>query len=244
MTNHSFWYYYFVFFGMTLIRYFLIAGGAYLLFYLVLKKFLTKRSLRLKPPMSSSIRNDIQSSVLSAVIFAFCAALIIQEYGLGITLLYTEPYKYGLWYLGVSFVAVLILQDTYFYFLHRIFHHPLVFKWIHHGHHSSGEPTPLSSFAFDLLEAIVQALFFLVVIFIVPIHFITLGVVLMTMTVWSVVSHLGFEISSASSPHHWLKKWFIGSKHHWLHHRKYTVHYGLYFTFWDRLLGTQDPNFD
>jgi uncharacterized membrane protein len=28
------------------------------------------------------------------------------------------------------------------------------------------------------------------------------------------------------------------------HHHKYTVHYGLYFTFWDKLLGTQDPNYE
>lgn len=244
LTNHSFGYYCFVFFGITLARYFLIAGGAYLLFYLVLGKFLAKQSLRRKPLMSCSLRKDIESSVLSAVVFALCAALILKEYGLGVTLLYTDPHKYGLWYLGVSFVAVLILQDTYFYFLHRLFHHPWAFRWMHYGHHHSGEPTPWSSFAFDVPEAIVQSLFFIAVIFIVPLHFITLAAALITMTVWAVMSHLGFELFSSSFPHHWLGRWFIGSTHHWIHHRKYTVHYGLYFTFWDKLLSTQDPNYD
>jgi sterol desaturase/sphingolipid hydroxylase (fatty acid hydroxylase superfamily) len=64
------------------------------------------------------------------------------------------------------------------------------------------------------------------------------------MTVWSVWNHLGFEIFLSSFPHHWLRKWLIGSTHHAIHHRQYTVHYGLYFTFWDKLLGTQDPNYE
>jgi sterol desaturase/sphingolipid hydroxylase (fatty acid hydroxylase superfamily) len=41
-----------------------------------------------------------------------------------------------------------------------------------------------------------------------------------------------------------LGRWFIGPAHHSIHHRKYTVHYGLYFTFWDKLLGTQDPDYE
>jgi sterol desaturase/sphingolipid hydroxylase (fatty acid hydroxylase superfamily) len=244
LTNHSFWYYFFFFFGITLARYFLIAGGAYLLFYLVLGKSLANNSLHLKPLMSCSIKNDIELSVLSAVVFAICGALIISEYSLGVTLLYTDLDKYGLWYLLVSFIAVLVLQDTYFYFIHRIFHQPLIFKWMHYGHHRSGEPTPWSSSAFDLPEAIVQGLFFVGVSFIVPLHFITLVAALITMTVWAVFTHLGFQVFSSSSKSYWIQRWLIGSTHHSMHHRKYKVHYGLYFTFWDKLLGTEDPNYE
>ena len=238
LTNHSFGYYYLVFLGVTIARYFLIAGGAYWLFYVLLGKFLPKKSLRLKQPMGSVIRKDIKLSVLSAVVFAFCAVLILSEYRLGVTLLYTNPYEYGLWYLGVSFVGVLMLQDTYFYFIHRLFHHPLVFRWMHCGHHSSGEPTPWSSFAFDLPEAILQSLFFVAIVFIIPLHFITLAAALITMTVWAVVSHLGFELFPSSFRHHWFGKWFIGATYHSTHHNNYSLHYGLYFTFWDKLLGT------
>ncbi|MDZ8238974.1 MAG: sterol desaturase family protein [Nostoc sp. ChiQUE01a] len=193
--------------------------------------------------MNSSIINDIQLSVISAVIFGISGAFIISEYILGKTSLYTNLYAYGLWYLVASFVLVLILQDTYFYFVHRMFHHPLIFKWMHDGHHRSGEPTPWSSSAFDLPEAIVQALFFVGVSYIVPLHFVTLVAALITMTVWAVFTHLGFEVLPTSSKSDWIGKWLIGSKHHSIHHRKYKVHYGLYFTFWDKLLGTEDPNY-
>lgn len=242
MTNHSFWFSWFLFFSIIFARYFLIAGGAYLLFYSVLK-MPANQSFSLKPPNSSSVQKDIELSVLSAVVFALCAALII-EYGLEVTLIYTDLHKYGFWYLAVSFVAVLFLQDTYFYFIHRMFHHPMIFTWMHHGHHSSGKPTPWSSFAFDLPETILQALFFVGVIFIVPLHFITLVVLLITMTVWAVVTHLGFEVFPSLSTPHWLGRWFIGSMHHLIHHRNYMVHYGLYFTFWDKLLGTEDANYE
>ncbi|WP_392534493.1 sterol desaturase family protein [Nostoc sp. C117] len=194
--------------------------------------------------MSCSIQKDIELSVLSAMVFAISGAFIVSQYSLGATLLYTDLNKYGLWYLVASFVLVLILQDTYFYFIHRIFHHPRIFKWMHYGHHRSGEPTPWSSSAFDLPEAIVQALFFVGVSFIVPLHFITLVVALITMTVWAVFTHIGFEVFPSSSQNYWISRWFIGSMHHSIHHRKYKVHYGLYFTFWDKLLGTEDSSYE
>jgi sterol desaturase/sphingolipid hydroxylase (fatty acid hydroxylase superfamily) len=124
-----------------------------------------------------------------------------------------------------------------------VFHRPLLFKWLHQGHHRSAEPTPWTSFAFDPPEALFQALFFVGLVFIVPLHFITLLAALMSMTVWAVITHLGFELFPSPFPVHCLGKWFIGPKHHLIHHRKYTVHYGLYFTFWDKLLGTHAPNY-
>lgn len=215
----------------------------YFIFYSLLGKTFAQRKSRLKLPSWRSIQADIQLSVLSAVIFALSAAVVMCGYDAGITFLYTNPDQYGLWYLGISFIAVLLLQDAYFYFIHRIVHHRSLFKWVHHGHHQSITPTPWTSFAFDLPEAIIQALFFVGIVFIVPLHFITLISALLTMSVWAVINHLGFELFPASSPGHWLGKWLIGPSHHAIHHRRYTMHYGLYFTFWDRLLGTQDPTY-
>jgi sterol desaturase/sphingolipid hydroxylase (fatty acid hydroxylase superfamily) len=244
LIDHSFGFYWIVLFGVILVRYFLVAGGAYLLFYSDLGKSVAKRKLRRKPPSWKVIRKDIELSVLSAVIFALCAAFIMSAFDSGVTLLYTNLRQYELWYLGASFLAVLVLQDAYFYFIHRLFHHPLLFRWFHQGHHHSGDPTPWTSFAFDPLEALIQALFLVGIVFIIPLHFITLIAVLMTMTGWTVWNHLGFELFPPSFARHWFGKWFIGPTHHSIHHRKYTVHYGLYFTLWDKLLGSHDPSYE
>jgi len=168
-----------------------VAGGTYLFFYSPLSQSFVNHNLRHWSPSWRSIQQDITLSVLSAGVFALAAAFIMTGYSWGITRLYSHPQQYGLCYLGVSYGAVLVLQDAYFYFTHRLFHHPSLFRWLHQGHHRSRYPTPWTSFAFDPLEAIVQSLFLVGIVFV-----------------------------------------------------KYTVHYGLYFTFWDKLLGTQDPDYE
>ncbi len=244
MIDHSFGFYGIAFFAIILLRYFLIAGGTYLFFYSPFSQVFINHPLQYQSPTWQSIWHDIKLSVLSAGIFALGAAFIMSGYSWGITRLYSYPQQYGLWYSGISYVAVLILQDTYFYFTHRLFHHRLLFSWLHRGHHCSRHPTPWTSFAFDPLEAVVQSLFLIGIVFIIPLHLITLIAVLVTMTVWAVVNHLGIDRLPLSFPHDWLGRWFIGPAHHSIHHLKYRVHYGLYFTFWDKLLGTHDPDYE
>jgi len=89
-----------------------------------------------------------------------------------------------------------------------------------------------------------QSLFLISVVWLIPLHFITVIAVLTTMTVWAVLTHLGLDRLSVVFPHHLLGRWMIGPAHHSIHHLKYTVHYGLYFTFWDALLGTQDTDYE
>jgi sterol desaturase/sphingolipid hydroxylase (fatty acid hydroxylase superfamily) len=268
LPDHSFWFYLFAFLGIIPSRYFLIAGGIYWACYTaggqalsktllektivgknalgktIVREFFVSRSLRRSPPSPQSIQKDVELSLLSAVIFAFAAAAIMVAYDQGLTRLYTDLDRDGLGYLGASFGLVLLLQDAYFYIVHRLFHRPLLFRWVHRGHHRSGDPTPWTSFAFDPAEAIAQALFFVGIVFVMPLHFIALIAVLMTMSVWSVWNHLGFELFPAAFARHWFSKWLIGPTHHSIHHRKYTVHYGLYFTFWDKLFGTQDAQYE
>jgi sterol desaturase/sphingolipid hydroxylase (fatty acid hydroxylase superfamily) len=244
LVHNSFGFYGIAFFGIILLRYFLVAGGMYLCFYSPLRESLATPNLRHLTPSWRSVLHDIKLSVLSAGIFALAAAFVMSAYGWGITRLYSYPQQYGLWYLGISYGAVLVLQDAYFYLTHRLFHHPLLFHWLHKGHHRSRTPTPWTSFAFDPLEAIVQSFFLVGIVFVIPLHFITLIAVLTTMTIWAVLNHLGIDRMPLSFPHHWLGRWFIGPAHHSIHHLKYTMHYGLYFTFWDKLLGTQDPDYE
>jgi sterol desaturase/sphingolipid hydroxylase (fatty acid hydroxylase superfamily) len=243
LKEQSFGFYSLAFWGIILVRYFLVAGITYWLFYSPVSQAVMNPRRRHRPPSWSAIRHDIQLSAIAAVVFALAAALVLTAYRGGMTRLYTDPRHYGLWYLGVSYGAVLILQDTYFYFTHRLFHHPKLFAWLHQGHHRSRYPTPWTSFAFDPPEAVIQALFLAGITFLLPLHFITMIAVLTTMTLWAVLNHLGPDRLPALFPHHWLGRWVIGPAHHSIHHRKYTVHYGLYFTFWDRLLGSQDPQY-
>lgn len=229
-------YYLLTFFVIILSRYFLLAGGAYWLFYGSHKNAIGQNT-KFKLNSRKLIKKDITLSIAATVATAICAALVMTIYDSGATRLYSSAKEYGAWYLAASFIGIILFQDASYYFLHRGFHHPLVYNWLHRGHHRSKNPTPWTSFALDFPEALIQGLFLVAIVFFIPIHLGVLALLLLTMTIWSLVTHLGFELFP-SFPHHWLGQWLIGSDHHSLHHRRYTRHYGLYFTFWDRLFGT------
>jgi Delta7-sterol 5-desaturase len=240
LIDFLFGYYLVAFFGIIVFRYFLIAGGSYLFFYFGPPSKTRKLAL----PSRRSILGDIHLSCLSAGVFALAAALTMAAYNLGWTSVYDRLDLYGIWYTIFSYFVVLLLQDTFFYFTHRWFHHWTLFPWLHQGHHRSRHPTPWTSFAFDPLEAIVQSLFLVAVVFWLPLHFATLMALLTTMTFWAVWNHLGVDCLPQSCRSHWLGRWLIGPTHHATHHLRYNLHYGLYFTFWDKLLGTHDPQYE
>jgi Sterol desaturase len=227
-------------FLIILARYFLAAGGCWWL----LRRCRSSDAAAPSEPGQRRIRDgilhDIRLSVLSAAVFALASAAVLCLQSHGLTRLYTRPDAHGWWYLGASYLLVLILQDGVFYATHRLFHHPALYTWFHQGHHRSRRPTPWTSFAFDSPEAVVQAAFLVAVVMLIPLHLITLLTVLSTMTVWAIVNHLDLDALPRRFPHHLLGRWVIGPAHHSLHHRRPAVHFGLYFTFWDRVCGTED----
>lgn len=106
-------------------------------------------------------------------------------------------------------------------------------------HHISRNPTAWTSFAFHPFEALIQALFIPVMVFILPIHVTVLGLHLLLMSVFGVTNHLGREIYPS-----WIEKKFylITATHHQKHHQSMSVNYGLYFTWWDLLFQTEQKD--
>jgi lathosterol oxidase len=193
--------------------------------------------------LDSEFKHDFGLSVVSAGIFAIAMGAAVELYSHGYGRIYWGFHYGDLLYMLWSYLFVLILQDGYFYITHRMLHHPRLYRWAHRGHHRSRHPSPWTSFAFDPFEAFVHALFLLLVMFLIPLHLVTVLAVLVTMTIWAVVNHLGLEKLPVCFAPEWLGHWFVGPQHHSVHHDRQNLHFGLYFTFWDRLLGTQDRKF-
>ena len=164
-------YYLFAFFCIILLRYFLLAGGTYWLSYSSSNKSFVKQPSNTKSLSWQSIKKDLALSVALAI----CAAIVMTYYDFGATRLYKSIDDYGIWYLIASFFGIILLQDACYYFLHRVFHHPLIFDFLHQGHHRSKNPTPWTSFALDFPEALIQGLFLVAIVFIVPLHFTVLA---------------------------------------------------------------------
>lgn len=198
------------------------------------------RRLSKREPTAATIRNEIKLSTISAFIYALPAAIVIEMWKAGGTALYTGPIENGTGWIYIAFSALLYLfvQDTWFYWTHRLMHHKKLFAATHAGHHRSVQPTPWASFSFDPIEAISSAWLLPVMALFVPLHLGAALALLMIMTINAVFNHAGWEVY----PDKWVKGWFgkiiITASHHNLHHTKFTGNYGLYFRFWDYICGT------
>ena len=198
------------------------------------------RRLSRRDPNRATIINEIRLSVISSFIYVFPAAVVLEMWKAGGTAIYGGlPQSAGAWlWVPASAALYLFAQDSWFYFTHRIMHHPKLFKHTHAGHHGSVQPTPWASFSFDPIEAMSSAWLLPVMALVVPIHWVTALVILMLMTINAVFNHAGWEVY----PQRWVEGWWgrhvITASHHNLHHTKFTGNYGLYFRFWDRVCGT------
>ena len=190
------------------------------------------------PPPRRPSRHDIGLSLGSSWVFALGGALVIQADRQGLTRLIDGPG--GPWWLApLGFAGVLLLQDSLFYGVHRLLHHRLLYAWMHQGHHHSRQPTAWTAFAFDPGEALLQAGFLVAVALLLPLQRGTYLALLLSMSLWAVLNHLDPTRLPAGFRHPWLGRWLIGPGHHGHHHLRPGCNYGLYFTFWDRLCGTE-----
>ncbi len=233
----------FCIFLIIVFRYFVAAGLFFYVFQVKGKEKWYKKKVSDKSYSKRQHFNEIKWSVLSSSIFAIAGTVILYCWQQGWTTIYTTLSWFDIFYIPLSLVIVLFLHETYYYWMHKWMHHPMIFKHVHKVHHNSMVASPWTSFSFHPFEAIVEAVILPVVLLIVPLHPVTILVYLVIMTISSVINHLDIEIYPKKLLHHFLGKWLIGATHHSLHHTDFRVNYGLYFTCWDRWMHTEHKHF-
>jgi Delta7-sterol 5-desaturase len=221
-----------IIFIAMLVRYFALAGGMY---YISLK---TKRPyLSSQAQKKFHLKRDIYWSVISTIIFAGSGVWLLHLWQTGQTKIYFQMNEYGYFYLVFSFFLLLLLQDTYFYWTHRLLHTPILFQRFHLAHHQSKAPTAWTSFAFHPIEAFLQALIVPILLQFIPVHFSIFILFLVTMTFFGIFNHLGFEFLPLVLDR---KFGIITATHHHVHHQKIQKNYGLFFRWWDLAMKTED----
>ena len=226
-------------------RYLLLASLAFLIFYVLLKKKIAGKKIQQKFPRLLDYTREIGFSILTIFIMAFIPAIVIGSPSLSkYTRFYTDINQHSMIWFVLAFPVMAIIHDTYFYWMHRAIHHPGVFKLIHLVHHRSTNPSPFAAYAFHPLEAILEAGIFLVFVFTIPVHFYHLIFFFLFMIIYNVYGHLGWELYPKGFSTHWLGKWINTSVNHNMHHQYFKGNYGLYFLFWDRMMGTIRPDYD
>ncbi len=228
-----------ILFLIIAVRYFIVSGLYHYTTYVLLRKVLRSRILDHSAVAKIQIRSEIYYSVLSAAIFAVFGIGTYWLWDQGYTAIYLDASAYPIWYIPFSVILVLFLQDTYYYWIHRWMHIPKIYRYLHKVHHNSVRTTVWTSFSFHPLETLLQAVVLPIFILILPLHSYALLAILIIMTISATINHAGVEIYPSGKYGKWFGKLVIGATHHDVHHRKFLCNYGLYFTLWDRWMGTE-----
>ncbi len=195
-----------------------------------------------KSPDGKQIKMEIKYSILSLIMYSMAFLLVFELSIRGYTLIYFSFNEHSVLYAFISLLLAIIYNDAAFYWSHRFMHIKGIFKYVHLQHHKSKNPSPFSMLSFHPYETVINAIVYILIAFIIPIHPITLGVFLLYNLFNNVAGHDGYEIMSEKSRKHWLLGKFNTITNHDTHHAKPNFNYGNYFIFWDWAMNTLYKN--
>lgn len=223
-------------------RYVVTAVAAWIVLWIALAGPLRRRKIRPDRPANRQLVAEFAFSMRTAFIFSL-GGLTVYWMAMAGWLRADEAAALG-WAWGLPCLALMILaHDAYFYWAHRLLHRPGLFRWAHRRHHRSHNPSPFTAYSFDVMEATLLALFMPLWLLIVPTAWDVVVVFMLHQIIRNVIGHSGYEIFPARADGRPLFDWMTTVTHHDLHHAQAGWNYGLYFTWWDRWMGTEHPDY-
>ncbi len=187
---------------------------------------------------------EVKNTLIVLLVSSPVTLVISLLYASGGTRLTLDASTIGWPMIAATFVGLLIFNDAWFYFWHRLLHHPRLFRHVHAVHHKSVDVNPFSSYSFHWFEGLILGAWILPVALFVPLYLPMLGVMHGIGLANNVMSHLGYEFLPRWILRVPLLRWMNTSTFHNLHHTSYRGNYALMFRFWDRLLGTELPDYE
>lgn len=231
-------------FVADLLRYVLAAGIGYVIFWKVLRNTLGHKFIQKQFPKAGRLWFEFRYSMSTAVIFGITGTVVYYLVKGGHTQYYKEIDEYGWLYFILSIPLSILLHDTYFYWTHRLIHHPKIFRHVHLVHHRSTNPSPWAAYSFHPVEAVIQSGIGPLIFLIMPIHGSAFFIFLTYMIGMNVFGHYGYELFPKGFTKSKWVFWHNTSTHHNLHHKYFNNNYSLYFNWWDRLMHTLHPEYD
>ncbi|MDF2440649.1 MAG: hypothetical protein JWN98_1633, partial [Abditibacteriota bacterium] len=173
-------------------RYFVIAGLAFLAFFVLFKARYASRRIQEMAPQNKDYQREIGYSILTILIFSAVPAFVLSNPVIAPhTTYYSDISRHGLFYFWAAYPLMAVMHDTYFYWTHRLMHHPKLFKVFHLVHHRSVNPSPWAAYSFHPLEALVEVGIVVIFLFTIPIHTLHLLFFFLFMIIYNVYGHLG-----------------------------------------------------
>jgi lathosterol oxidase len=224
-------------------RYVATAGLVSLITWAFWRVGFQARKIQTRFASASDYRREIIASLRTVVVFSLTGFGLYLAARAGWIIVYDGFLIAGPAYFGVTLALMIVAHDAYFYWTHRAMHHPRLFRLFHWTHHKSRTPTPWTAYAFDIPEAVVIVGFVPLWVALVPMHAWAAFIFVTWQIVRNVIGHAGVELSPVSGRRSRLWGWLNTTTHHDLHHQSGRYNYGLYFSWWDRLMRTEHPDY-
>lgn len=223
--------------------YFAVVGTVFLLVWrLGRERFAGARIPGPRRVDGKQIRREIGHTMITLCAGATSAGTVIGLHATGLAKLSDAPVSP--WKALVWVVAGLLFNDAWFYGWHRLLHHPTLFRYVHVVHHRSVDVNPFTSYSFHAVEAVLLGAWIVPAAVWLPIPMVALAALQVIGLANNVMAHLGYEFLPA-----WILKvpvlrWTNTATFHSLHHTRSRGNFGLHTRFWDRLLGTEIPDYE
>ena len=184
------------------------------------------------------LRRELAYSALTVLVFGGVNAVIFGFGWDAYMRIYFHFRDLPAWWFWLSIPAMLVLHDTFFYWMHRAMHLPWLFGRVHRVHHQSIYPTAFAAYSFHPWEAVGEALIVTAIIYMIPVHPLALLLFQTLSTLYNAYGHSGREFYPEGVADHGLGRWLNTATLHAHHHRRGQHNYGLYFPSWDRWMKT------
>jgi ferredoxin-NADP reductase/sterol desaturase/sphingolipid hydroxylase (fatty acid hydroxylase superfamily) len=225
----------------------------FIILWIVFKKFFANRRIQKtqKADKSQFVR-EIKNSLITIIIFAAIDLFVFQDSQKNLASATFKVYSNytehgGILYIVFITLLLFIVEDTYFYWMHKTVHSPKLYKYVHKVHHESIDTTPFTSYSFHPLEAALEIVplgLIMAIAYLFPVHILALIIWQIGSIAFNVLGHSGYELYPSYWNNYWFLKWKLPSTHHNMHHERFNGNYGLYFIWWDRIMGTEFPDYE
>ena len=225
-------------FARYLIAASLIAG----LVWILRRTSWASRKVQAREASRADFIREFSASIRTVVVYTVLAVPMVWAFRNG----YLREYRGAMTPLAYAgyLAAMLLAHDTYFYWTHRAMHMPRLFKSFHRFHHRTVTPTPWTAYSFAVPEAAMMMLFMPLYFAFVPTPVPVVFTFLAIMILRNAMGHAGLELHPRGWATHPVLKWITTTTHHDLHHAgSFNHNFGLYFTWWDKLMGTEHPDY-
>lgn len=190
----------------------------------------------------AQLRREIRYTFVTFVVGMSSVGGVMVLHARGLSKLSSAPAP--TWAIIAWVAGLLAFNDAWFYGWHRLLHHPRLFRHVHAVHHKSVDVNPFTSYSFHAFEGFILGLWIVPASALLPLPMSALAVLQVIGLANNVMAHLGYEF---------LPRWLLRvpllrltntATFHSLHHTRLHGNYGLHSRVWDRLFGTELPEYE